>query len=173
MILLPQNLMTMRKGMLVFALATLLLTSCKKTTPKEIAHEWLTAFYHMNFEEAKKYSTEETKLMLTTIEGFSSSFADSIKQNARKVNVTIKSVKEEGDKAYVTFSASNDPNATEPPLKLVKQNDVWLVQFTKSDFKPEETQDEATQQGGVSINVGAPMPSTDTNITPGIDSPAH
>lgn len=142
----------------------MLLSSCSKNTPKDVARQWLTDFYHMDFEDAKKYSTEETKIMLGTIEGFSASFADSIKQNAKKVTITIKGVREEGDKAYVTFSASNDPTATEPPLKLVKQNDKWLVQFTKSDFKPEEnTEDEnSTNSGGVSIVPGTPVDTTDT-----------
>ena len=163
----------MQKGILVFILVAVLLTSCKKNTPKEVAHEWLTDFYHMNFEDAKKYSTEETKIMLNTIEGFSASFADSIKQNAKKVNVTIKSVKEEGDKAYVTFSASNDPNASEPPLKLVKQNEKWLVQFTKGDFKPTDKEEEDnSQQGGVSISVGAPTATDSTNIGGNADTAA-
>lgn len=122
------------------------LLSCNKNNPKDVAREWLTDFYHQDYESAKKMSTEETRDMLNTIQGFSGALEDSIKEKARKVTIEIKDVKVEGDKATVSFRASNAPNQEEPPLKLVRQNEKWLVQFTKSDFKPE---DNSQQEPGV------------------------
>jgi hypothetical protein len=123
---------------LTLAVSALLL-SCNKNNPKDVAREWLTDFYHQDYESAKKISTEETRYMLNTIQGFSAALDDSVKEKAKKVTIDIKDVKVEGDKATVTFRASNAPTQDEPPLKLVKQNDKWMVQFTKSDFKPEDT----------------------------------
>jgi hypothetical protein len=135
-----------------------LFTSCNKNTPEAVAKDWLTAFYHQDYDVAKKLSTEDTKAMLNIIQGFSGSFADSIKQKAKQVSITIKSVKTEGDKATVTFVASNNPKQEEPPLKLVKQNDKWLVQFTKSDFKPTDSGDKVPATGGATITVDNPLP---------------
>ncbi len=148
----------MKKGVVFLSLLVLCvfsLSSCSKNTPEAVAKDWLTAFYHQDYDVAKKLSTEETKAMLVTIQGFSGSLADSIKQKAKLVNITIKSVKTEGDKATVTFIASNTPTQEEPPLKLVKQSDKWLVQFTKSDFKPTESGD-APANGGATITVDNP-----------------
>jgi GH25 family lysozyme M1 (1,4-beta-N-acetylmuramidase) len=50
----------------------------------------------------------------------------------KKIKVSIKDVKEEGDKAVVTYTSSDNP--TEQKLNLVKENDKWLVQFTKTDL---------------------------------------
>jgi hypothetical protein len=143
-------------SLIIISLA--LLTGCSKNTPEAVAKDWLTAFYHQDYDAAKKLSTEETKVMLSTIQGFSGSLADSIKQKAKQVTITIKSVKTEGDKATVTFIASNTPNQEEPPLKLVKQSEKWLVQFTKSDFKPTDSGESNAGNGGATITVDSPTP---------------
>ena len=137
--------------MLAIVGSALMLVSCNKGTPKDVAQEWLTAFYHQDYEVAKKISTEETKAMLSTIQGFTGSLPDSVKQKAKKVVISIKDVKEEGDKATVRFMASDDTN--EPPaLKLVKQNDKWLVQFSKSDF----IGNEEGQEGDATLSTETP-----------------
>ncbi len=162
----------MKKGIIflsLLVLAVVSLTSCSKNTPEAVAKDWLTAFYHQDYDVAKKLSTEETKAMLVTIQGFSGSLADSTKQKAKQVTINIKSVKTEGDKATVTFTASNAPNQEEPPLKLVKQSDKWLVQFTKSDFKPTDSGEPAAN-GGATITVDAPTtpaaPADSTTMAP-------
>ncbi len=147
------------------AIASATLMGCAKNTPKDVAKEWLTDFYHMDYEGAKKLSTEEGKLMISTIEGFTNSFDDSIKQKAKTVTITIKDVKVEGDKAYVTFVGSNAPNGQEPPLRLVKQNDKWLVMFTKSDFKPSDSI--KAGNGATIVPDATPATTTpDANMTP-------
>ena len=148
----------MKKSFSLLSLALislLLLAACSKNNPETVAKDWLTAFYHQDFEYAKKLSTDETKAVLTNIQGFSSALDDSVKKKAKAVNITVKSVKTEGDKATVTFSASNSPDQEEPPLKLVKQNDKWLVQFSKDDFNSGSAQD-APPTGGATITLDAP-----------------
>ncbi len=145
-----------------------MLTSCNKSTPKDVARDWLVDFYHMDYDAAKKLSTEETKLMINTIQGFSNSFADSIKQKAKQVTITIKDVKVDGDKAVAKFIASNDPT-NEESLKLVKQNDKWLVLFTKSDFKPAEDKEGNTGGATISPDPSAtvqPAQPADASMTP-------
>lgn len=156
----------------IVLISVALLTGCSKNTPEAVAKEWLTSFYHQDYDVAKKLSTEETKVMLGTIQGFSGALLDSIKQKAKLVTITIKSVKTEGDKATVTFTASSTPNQEEPPLKLVKQNEKWLVQFTKSDFKPSDSGESSTAagNGGATITVGSPQPMTASDSTTGVDS---
>ena len=133
----------------VLLLTTVFLTACNKSAPKDVAKEWLTDFYHQDYDAAKKLSTEEAKIMINTIQGFTNSFPDSIKQKAKNVTIMVKTVKEEGNTATVTFVASDDTKE-QPPLKLVKQNDRWLVQFSKGDFTGGDSKDNNT--GGATLS---------------------
>ena len=141
--------------------------SCNKNTPEAVAKEWLNDYYHLEYDDAKKLSTEETKAMLNDTQGFSNSLADSVKQNAKKVSITIKEVKIDGDKATVKFVASNEPDHEQPALKLVKQNEKWLVMWTKDDMKPLEDKANMAQPATpeVSITPGPP-PAADANMSP-------
>jgi len=105
---------------------------CNKNTPKEVARTWLTSFNHMEFEQAMKVSTNDTKNLLSSLNELTSGVSDSGKTEVKKITVEIKDVKEEGDKAVVTYKSSDNP--TEQKLNLVKQNDKWLVLFTKTDL---------------------------------------
>ncbi len=119
-------------------IATAMFVGCKKGgDPKDVANKWLTAFYHMDYEAAKKVSTEETKTLLTQLSQFSGMVPDSTKQQYKKITVNVKDVKENGDKADVTYllndPTSKDANDKEQILHLMKQNGIWLVQFSKND----------------------------------------
>jgi len=122
----------------VLIAATVLFVACNKgASPKDVANTWLTAFYHMDYEAAKKVSTDETKTLLTQLAQFSGMVPDSTKQQYKKITVTVKDVKESGDKAEVTY-VINDPTSKDAAdkdqtLHLVKQKDKWLVQFSKND----------------------------------------
>lgn len=109
-----------------------LFAGCNKNTPKEVARTWLTSFNHMEFEQAMKVSTNETKNLLSSLNELTSGVSDSGKTEVKKITVEIKDVKEDGDKAVVTYKSSDNP--TEQKLNLVKQNDKWLVMFTKTDL---------------------------------------
>jgi hypothetical protein len=139
-----------------------MLISCNKSSPKDVAKEWLTDFYHQDYDAAKKLSTEDTKKMMTTLQGFTNALPDSVKQRAKAVSINIKSVKEDGNNATVTFTTSEDPKE-QPPLKLVKQNDKWLVQFSKGDFMGSEGKD---------ANGGATM-APDNSATPAAPATAE
>lgn len=120
------------RPLLLVAFLSFMLVSCSKNTPKEVAKTWLTGFNHMDFEDAIKLSTQDTKNLLSSLEELTKGVSDSGKSEVKKIKVSIKDVKEEGDKAVVTYTSSDNP--TEQKLNLVKENDKWLVQFTKSDL---------------------------------------
>ena len=114
-------------------IAAVMFVGCNKSDPKSVAKEWLTDFYHQDYDAAKKLSSEDTKNMIATIQGFTSAFPDSVKQKAKQTTITIKDSKIEGDKATVKFIASDNPTKEEE-LHLKKENDKWLVQFSKNDM---------------------------------------
>ena len=146
----------------VIVVAALALVSFDKSGPKEVAKIWLTGFYHLDYNAAMKVSTEDTKAMLTQLAALVAIAPDSVKKEAKGIVVTIGDVKEDGDKATVSYTIAQNGNAAPsqniPPLKLVKQNGKWLVQFTKNDLGLNPGAADTTAQGEF-INV------TDTMIT--------
>lgn len=124
----------MKKALLSIAAICLLaisITSCSNNSPKASADKFLTSLYHMEYAKAKEVATDDTKKLLDMMEQFSSVLPDSSKQSAKKIKVDIKDVKEEGDKATVTYVTSESPN--EQKLDMIKQNGKWLVQWSKQD----------------------------------------
>jgi hypothetical protein len=120
------------------------LVSCNSNSPKASADKFLTGLLHYDYESAKSVSTDETKKMIDLMAQFSAMMPDSIKQASKKVNVDIKDVKEEGDKATVTYTTSEDKQ--EKKLNLVKVDGKWLVQYSKMDNMDEpDTEDMSTQ----------------------------
>jgi hypothetical protein len=104
---------------------------CDSNSPKASADKFMTGLLHYDYDAAKSVSTEETKKMIDLMASFSAMMPDSIRQEAKKVKVNIKDSKEEGDKAVVTYTTSDDP--AEKKLNLVKENGKWLVQYSKMD----------------------------------------
>jgi len=115
-------------AVLVFAIS---MVSCNSNSPKASADKFLTGLLHYDYEAAKSVSTEETKKMIDLMAQFSAMMPDSVKQASKKIAVNIKDVKEEGDKATVTYTTSDDTQ--EKKLNLVKQDNKWLVQYSKMD----------------------------------------
>jgi len=124
------------RSSLILILTTFILVSCSKNTPKDVAYNWLTDFNHLEFDAAKKLSTADTKNLLASLQQLTEKVADSNKKELKKVTVTIKDVKENGDKAVVTYTSSDNPTR-EQVLNLVKQGNNWLVQFSKVDLMAE------------------------------------
>ncbi|MBS1782355.1 MAG: DUF4878 domain-containing protein [Bacteroidetes bacterium] len=156
----------------LFALTTTLilaigLTSCSSNSPKASAEKFLTGLLHYDYDAAKSVSTEDTKKMIDLMAQFSAMMPDSIKQAAKKVKVNIVDVKEEGDKATVTYTTSDDPKSDKPEekkLNLVKKDNKWLVQYSKMDGMNEGDNPEISN---------APADSTsaiDTTIAPPADA---
>ena len=124
----------MKKALLSIAALCVLaisITSCNNDSPKAAADKFLTNLYHMEYAKAKEVATDDTKKLLDMMEQFSTYLPDSNKQTAQKIKVDIKDVKEEGDKATVTYVTSESPN--EQKLDMIKQNGKWLVQWSKQD----------------------------------------
>lgn len=112
--------------------AVVIMTGCSKNSPKAVATTFLNGYYHLDYEAAKKVSTEETKNTLNMMQQLSTAFfPDSMKKTAKDIKVSIKDVKVDGDKATVTYNTSSVP--TELTLHLVKEKGKWLVQWTKQD----------------------------------------
>lgn len=112
------------------------LFSCKSDSPKPVAEKFLNGIMHMNFEEAKGVSDSTTKELLERAESYMAMIPDSIKAQAKDIKVNIKNVKEEGDKATVTFNTSKLNE--EQTLNLVKVDGKWLVKMSKNDQMPSE-----------------------------------
>jgi Domain of unknown function (DUF4878) len=112
--------------------AAVLFVSCNKNSPKEVAKTWLLDFYHMDYDGAKKLSTDDTKNLLAQFEQLSSMISDSSKKEMQKITITIKDEKEHGDTATVIYTTSDVPDKDQK-IGLIKQNSKWLVQFSKDD----------------------------------------
>jgi hypothetical protein len=142
--------------------AAIIMTGCSRNSPKAVATTYLEAYYHLDFEAAKKVSTEETKNTLGMLQSFSANFyPDSMKKAAKAIKVNIKDVKEEGDKATVTYNTSVTPS--DQTLHLVKQKGKWLVLWTK--------QDEMKDAGGSDTTSTEPEPTMGDSTTGGGQNP--
>ena len=120
----------------IVASAVVLVSFDKARGPKEVAKTWLTSFYHLDFEGAKKVSSTDTKALLTQLAGFTSMIPDSVKNDAMNIVITIGDSKEEGEKATVNYTAKSSKKDDAPEagtLKLVKESGEWMVLFTKED----------------------------------------
>ncbi|MBL7755695.1 MAG: DUF4878 domain-containing protein [Chitinophagaceae bacterium] len=138
----------------VLFIAVVSMISCgSKSDPKSVALNYLNALKQMDYENAKKFGTPETGKMLDMISSFSSMIPDSVKNEAKKVKIEIKDVKEEGDKATVKFVSSDKPE-NEESLNLVKKDGKWLVNMTKDDM------------GGGAAEEGAAPPADDAVAEP-------
>ena len=89
---------------LALILVAFMLPGCSKNTPKDVAYNWLTAFNHLDFDAAKKLSTPDTKNLLNSLQVLTENVADSNKKDLKKVSITIKDVKLNGDKAVATYT---------------------------------------------------------------------
>ena len=113
---------------------------CTDNSPKSVAEKFLNSFYHKDYEDARQVSTETTIELINLMEQFSIQQPDSVTQNAKKIKIEILDVKEEGDKATVTYTASSLEG--EQRLKMEKQNGKWLVSHSKQDDMDGELDDE-------------------------------
>lgn len=151
----------MKKALLGLAfMIALVATGCNSNSPKPVAEKFLNSFWHMNYKEAKEVSTDATKQMLEMLETMAVRLPDSEVKKAQKVTVEITKVEENGDKAVVYYKTSemND----EKKLNLIKQDDKWLVNFTKNDEFITEEPDEEEPIAQPDTAVGTPTNDTAT-----------
>jgi len=116
-------------------LSTLFLTSCSffADKPSKNAEKFLTHFYALEFEEAKKYGTKSTGELLDALKGFVAMLSeeDKKKKSFKIVGETI-----DGDTAVVLFEeeGSKEPET----LNMVKEDGKWLVNMSKEDLDKED-----------------------------------
>lgn len=145
------------------------LVSCSSGGPKANAEKFLVALNHMDYAAAKEVSTEETKRQLENFESIMSSMATpSMKEEAKKIKVTLKEPKVDGDQATVEYTLSNDPSPK--VLKMVKQNGKWLAQWSKMDMGGMGVNNADASQGMSPDTLSAP-PADGTMSAP-VDSAA-
>lgn len=137
----------------VFAVAFMLIaTGCNTNAPDAVAEKFLNAFYHMEYDKAREVSTDEAKELVNLMEQFATQQPDSVKQNAKKKQITILNTQEseDGDKAEVTYTVSGEPG--EQKLKLVKQNGQWLVSHSKQDDIDEAMEDDELPEEATTVD---------------------
>lgn len=149
-------------------LLAVMLVSCKSGGPKDVAEEFLTDLYHMDFASAKEFATEETKKQLKTLEDIVPKMTSPEKKElAKKIKVTVREPKIEGDNATVEYTLSNDPGVK--TLRMVKQDGKWLAQWSKIDLHKERS---AIQNSSMSQDTPLTAPPADAVPVAPADSPA-
>jgi hypothetical protein len=126
----------MRFNLIMFAAAALFMAACggggaKGDGPKEVASKFIGHINNMEFDEAKKYSTEGTAGILDMLKGFAG-----MAEKPETTGFEILDVKEDGDKATVTYR--NEGADSDETLNLVKQDGKWLVDINKEDMNKED-----------------------------------
>jgi hypothetical protein len=113
--------------------------------PRLVAYKWLTAFYRMDYNETRKYGTDDTRALLDKFAGVSDMISDSTRRHMSGVMIGVNGFRQSGDRAIVYYTLS-DNRGKEQMLFLVKVNKKWLVQFTKNEEEtPAENDEEITE----------------------------
>ena len=114
------------------ALVSCQLIKKKTESPEFVAKTFLEHIQKLEFEEAKEYSTEETKMMLTFFTSITELVPDSERVPAVETDVIIQNCILQGETAQCSYTANNK-NQT---IDLLKQDGKWLVDMKKEDSKP-------------------------------------
>lgn len=109
--------------------------SCTSNDPKYVAEKFLTSVARADLDEAKKYCDSGTIELLDQA-NYLNMVPDSVKAEGRKLKINIEDLKEQGDKAVVTYTTSK--LAEKQLITLVKQNGKWLVQLDKAQQYEDE-----------------------------------
>jgi hypothetical protein len=96
-----------------------------------VAQNFLTALAKTDFKNARLYCTPETGKVIDMLESFSTDMPDSIRQKAKEIKVSIKSVKPNGDKCEVVYT--NSEKEEDQILYLEKKDGKWLVNMSKDE----------------------------------------
>jgi hypothetical protein len=136
-------------------LGFVLIVSCSNNSPKSVAESFLKAMNKMDFEEAKKYGTDDTGKMLDMLSGFTKMMPDSAKKETKS---EIVSEKIDGDKATVTYK--DDGKSEEQVLNLVKIDNKWKVAMSKDNMNGNANSMDA---GATSTDSATDATTTDTS----------
>lgn len=105
----------------------------KRNTPEYVSQVFLEHIQRLEFEEAKAYATEKTKMMLTFFKNITELVPDSQRIPAQKTDVVIHDCIIQGETAQCSYTA-NGKNQT---IDLIKQDGKWLVDMKKENAKPD------------------------------------
>lgn len=129
----------MKKFILTVAtisLSIFTLPGCKSSDPKDTAIKFLSAIQTMNYDEAKKYATDDSKSMLDALSSFQKMMPASAQEKYKNEKFEIKNVQQQGDEATVTYNGT-DSSGPDKTLKMKKVNGQWKVAFTKEAMFPD------------------------------------
>lgn len=144
-------------GLSIAFIAAIALAGCGSNSPKPVAEKFLNSFWHMEYKEAKTVADSATIQMIEMLEMMSTNVPDSDRQNAKKINITIKEEKMINDTTAIVSYMVSDAKE-EKTLRLLKKNDKWLVNFTKND----NTETEPEQAPGADSTIVTPEADTTT-----------
>lgn len=120
-------------------LLLILMSSCsifqKKNTPEYVTKQFLTNFQKLEFDEASKYGTENTKMMIAFFKNIMGMMPADKRDSIQipKANVEIKKCIVYGNTAKCAYIA-NDKLDT---LDLLKVDGKWLVDLKKENKNSE------------------------------------
>lgn len=123
----------------IFGIAFIaILISCqlfkkKDNSPEFVAKTFLVHIQKLEFEDAKEYATEETKMMLTFFTNISDLVPDSQRVSATEPDVEIHDCIIQNETAQCSYTA----NHKDQTIDLIKQDGKWLVDMKKEDAKPD------------------------------------
>jgi hypothetical protein len=114
----------------LFYVFILFLIACGgKDTPRSVGEKFLNSMNSGDFEDAKKYGTEETGKLLDMMSGFAKMAVDSVKKET-KFEILRESI--EGDKATVFYK--EEGREGELQLPMVKSDGKWKVLLNKESI---------------------------------------
>lgn len=100
--------------------------------PRSIAYKWLTGFYHLDYDEARKYATSDTRAMIDEMAALSGYIVDSARRQMLGLTIGIKDCQQVAHRAIVTYTLSDNKNQDQL-LFLTDSSGQWQVQFRKED----------------------------------------
>lgn len=126
------------KQIVVFFSIIIIASSCrflgieKKNTPEYVTKQFLIHFQKLEFDEASKYGTENTKMTLRLFKSLSSMVPDSTKSQNNFSDAEIQKCTIEGNTALCKYTA----NGKEETIDLIRQDGNWLVDLKKEQSNP-------------------------------------
>jgi hypothetical protein len=118
-----------------------LLVSCSGNGPDVAATKFFENLNSGNFDEAKKYSTTDTKSMLSMMESFGAQ--DQLADLNTNTSFEVIDTKETENTAICTLKITDNEtgDVEDMPLHLVKKDGEWLVDMNKEDMDKEGMED--------------------------------
>jgi hypothetical protein len=115
-----------RSSLVVFLSCVFLLAACSWNSPRHVAKAYLDAVNEQDYEEAKKYATDDTRKLLNMFSSLAAITPDSLK---RGFDFEISDERVTGDTAWVGYTMANSNRRQE--LKLIRIEGRWKVAATK------------------------------------------